>query len=290
MVADVTWNLFPTTLKLMVHIKVAQCTIVDTENSRQCWWDRGAHLGTICLFNNLWNALESAEQETWATSRGAGTKAGDGIGVFHPIPISGGLGPECYPGENKELWESIFQLGKHFWGVVKHRCLGTKGWAAPEQSTNTQEMAGEVVGPSCSIRRGSFAACRNPFITITVQFWLTGLLACCVASAWRFISSARFSCFSVSIHHVPWHFTHRCWETSPRKGDPVTQPRAALGLLLPLVKAGRERIVIHNCIHKPFLLKPQNNYRYDHSLSDSFLGTPVFWQVLSQECVLTGTA
>lgn len=77
---------------------------------------------------------------------------------------------------------------------------------------------------------------------------------------------------------------------SPKKGDPVTQPRAALGLLLPLVKAGRERIIIHNCIHKPFLLKPQNNYRYDHSLSDSFLGTPVFWQVLSQECVLTGTA
>lgn len=195
--------------------------------------------------------------------------------------------------KKKELWESIFQLGKHFWGVVKCRCLGKNGWAAPERGTNIQERAGEVVGPSWSIRRGSFAGCRNPFITITVRFWLTGLLACCVASAWRrFISSARFSCSSVFIHRVPWHFTHRCREMSPRKGDPVTQPRATLGLLLPLVKAGRERIVIHNCaMFKPFLFRLQNNYRYDQcSRSDSFLGTPVFWQILSQERVLTGTA
>lgn len=134
------------------------------------------------------------------------------------------------------------------------------------------------------VRRGSFAGCKSPFIKITTQFRLTGLLPCCVTPGWRrFISSVRFSSFAVFIHHVPWHFTHRYWEMSPRKGDPVVQTWATLGLLWPLVRAGRKRTIICSCLMlKTFLFKLQNNYHYDPcSCRALFLGTPVFWQVLS---------
>lgn len=213
-------------------------------------------------------------------SRRMGKKKKEGIRVFHPIPISGGFGPEYYPRKNRELWESIFQLGKELVESCEAQMLRHKKVSCPGGALLTLKRGKERWWVhDAGIRRGGFAGCRNPLIKTTTPFWLTGLLPCCVTPAWRrLISSVRFSSSSVFIHRVPWHFAHCYWEMSPGKGDPVTQAGATLGLLCPLVEAGRKRASICCCpILKMFLFKLQNNYHYDQrSCSALFLGTPVF--------------
>lgn len=235
---------------------------------------------------------------------GAGTKAGDGRAeqLFAKGKQENGRKKKDLEFSTPWLWTWMLPLkklgshGKAFsswekkWlGSCKAQMLRQRGEltrrAAPEQDSNIQERAGEVAGPSHKHQER-----RLCWVQKSLYAGLTGLLPCCVTPAWRrFISSVRFSSFSVFIRRVPWHFTHCNWETSPRKADPVTQTWARLSLLQPLVKAGREKTVICSCMKlKTFLFKLQNNYDHDQwPCSALFLGTTVFWQVLSLECVLT---
>jgi len=87
----------------------------------------------------------------------------EGIGIFNPFLAVLDLNATLE--NNRELWESVFQLGKKLLESCKAQMLRHKKVSCPGGGLRT--VTGGTEGwwvHHASVRRGSFAACRNPSV------------------------------------------------------------------------------------------------------------------------------